>query len=65
MADRLISTGELAKTLGLSRSSIARYAADGRLTPALITPGGQYRWDLDDVKDQFRKLAQDRRNDQP
>ncbi|QRK93859.1 helix-turn-helix domain-containing protein [Saccharopolyspora erythraea] len=60
-----MSTGELAKTLGLSRSSIARYAVDGRLTPALITPGGQYRWDLDDVKDQFRKLAQDRRNDQP
>lgn len=64
VAERLISTGEVAKALGLSRSSIARYAADGRLTPELVTPGGQYRWDLESVKAELRKLAQERRDRQ-
>ena len=36
---KLISSGELAKELGVSTRTIARYAADGLLTPAETTIG--------------------------
>lgn len=56
MADeRLLTSGELAKALGISQRSIARYAQMGQLEPALVTPGGQYRWKLDEVREQLRQ----------
>lgn len=51
---RLLSTGELADELGISRRSIAHYAQTGQLEPVLRTPGGQYKWDLEDVKRQLK-----------
>ncbi len=57
--DGLIPTGEAAKALGVSRKSLARWAQQGRVTPAWITPGGQYRWDLDDLKRQVRQMPRD------
>ena len=55
-ADRLLTTGELARELGLSARSLARWAQEGQLTPTLVTPGGQYRWELEDVREQLRQL---------
>lgn len=55
-AERLLTTGELAKALGISQRSVARYAQTGQLEPALVTPGGQYRWDLDDVHRQLKAM---------
>ncbi|NHD17891.1 MULTISPECIES: helix-turn-helix domain-containing protein [unclassified Actinopolyspora] len=63
MSDRLLTSGELAKALGISHQSITHYARTGQLNPALTTPGGHYRWDLDDVKRQLRELNERRRRD--
>lgn len=59
----LISSSELAKKLGLARRTISHYAKNGWITPALITPGGQYRWRYDDVVAEMRELAEQRRKD--
>ncbi|NHD17890.1 MULTISPECIES: helix-turn-helix domain-containing protein [Actinopolyspora] len=63
MSDRLLTSGELARALGISHRSITHYAKTGQLDPALTTPGGQYRWELDDVKRQLRELNERRRRD--
>jgi len=55
---KLISSGELAKELGVSARTIARYAADGLLTPAETTIGGHFRWVLEDVRQQMRELRE-------
>ena len=57
-ARRLVSSTELANELGLSRRSISRYVKRGWLTPTVVTPGGQYRWDVEDVRRQFRRRWQ-------
>lgn len=60
---RLLTSGQVAAELGLSRSAIARYAREGSITPEVITPGGQYRFDLDRVREELRQLAERRRNE--
>jgi excisionase family DNA binding protein len=55
-AERLLTTGEVARELGLSPRSIARWAQAGQLKPTLVTPGGQYRWELEDVREQLRAM---------
>lgn len=52
----LVTTSELARALGLSLRSVQRYIATGHITPELTTPGGHHRWDVDKVREQFRKL---------
>ncbi len=64
MADRLLGTGEAARALGLNGRSVSRWAKDGLLTPTLVTPGGQYRWNLDDLRQQLRELNERRRREQ-
>jgi|GraSoiStandDraft_23_1057293.scaffolds.fasta_scaffold3190240_1 DNA-binding transcriptional MerR regulator len=54
--DRLISTGEVARAVGLSRQTIQRYQREGLLTPVFVTTGGHARWKLDDVIEQLRQL---------
>jgi excisionase family DNA binding protein len=57
-AERLLSTGELAKAVGLSRRTLSRWAAEGRLSPAVVSPGqrARYWWDLADTRRQLREL---------
>jgi excisionase family DNA binding protein len=54
--DRLISTGEVARAVGLSRQTIQRYQREGLLTPVFVTTGGHARWKLDEVMNQLRQL---------
>ncbi|WP_081722703.1 helix-turn-helix domain-containing protein, partial [Saccharopolyspora rectivirgula] len=54
MRTRLIASSELARELGVSRSTIARWVQNGWIKPALVTAGGQARFDLDDIKEQLR-----------
>ncbi|WP_310278052.1 helix-turn-helix domain-containing protein [Haloactinomyces albus] len=56
--DRLLTSGQLAKELGLSHRSVSHYAQTGQLEPALVTPGGHYRWDVDDVRRQLREMRE-------
>lgn len=51
--ERLLSTGEAARALGIDRTTLSRYALDGTVTPTWRTPGGHARWDLDDLKHQL------------
>jgi DNA-binding transcriptional MerR regulator len=54
----LITSSQLVKKLGLSRRTISLYAQRGLITPAVRTPGGQYRWVLEDVKAEMRAMWQ-------
>ncbi|MGI5129641.1 helix-turn-helix domain-containing protein [Pseudonocardia sp. CA-107938] len=56
----LVSTPEAAKALGISARTLNRYAAEGKLVPAGVLAGPQrarYRWDVEDLRRQFRELA--------
>jgi DNA-binding transcriptional MerR regulator len=57
---RLLSTGEAAAELGISRRTLSGYARDGILKPAEVLPGPvrrHYRWDLDDLRRQLREIG--------
>lgn len=47
--NRGLSTGKVAQALGLSNSTVQAYAREG-LVPSNTTPGGQYRFNLDEVR---------------
>jgi excisionase family DNA binding protein len=54
--DRLLSTPEAAKRLGIARSTLAKYAREGRVRPVLTLPGGQHRWRLPELIEQIQAL---------
>lgn len=59
MSERLVPTGDAAKAIGVGRSTLARWMAEGLVKPALVTPGGHARWDVDDLKRQLDALRED------
>jgi len=63
MPRKLLTSGQVARELGLAPGTISRYARQGTITPELITAGGQYRFDLDRVREELRKLAEERRSE--
>jgi DNA-binding transcriptional MerR regulator len=50
----LVATGVAAKALGVAHSTLARWWAEGLVTPALVTPGNHARWDVEDLRAQLR-----------
>jgi DNA-binding transcriptional MerR regulator len=56
--ERLLSTGEAARALGISRRTLAHYARTGQLEPTLVLPSGYYKWDLEDIRRQLRELRE-------
>ena len=46
----LVTTEEAARALGIGERSLRRWAHEGFLRPALVTRGGRYRWDIDQVR---------------
>lgn len=60
----LVSTGEAARELGVSRTTLTRYVARGWLRPAHELPSGHLRWDLNDLRRQLRELRQRPDDDQ-
>lgn len=65
MADEgpLLFTAELAKRLRVAAGTVQRWRRDGLITPALVTPGGQARWVEADVREQLRRLDEQRQTD--
>jgi predicted site-specific integrase-resolvase len=61
VADELVTSGHLAKALGVSRGAVNRWLNEGLISPDLTTPGGHHRWNVDRVRAQLRELRQ--RND--
>ena len=45
----LITTRELARHLQVHPETVREWVREARITPAATTPGGQFRFDLDDV----------------
>ena len=56
-ADRFLSTGAVARKLGVSAATVQRWCRDGRLT-AQPTIGGHYRISGASVDAYLRSLAQ-------
>ena len=55
MADApYVTTRVAAEAIGVGVSTLQRWAAQGLVTPAWRTPGGQARWDVDDLRAQLR-----------
>jgi excisionase family DNA binding protein len=61
MAERLLSTGQAAKAIGVSARSLSRWVTEGLIEPTLVTPGGQFRFDLDELKAQMKRRPRERR----
>jgi predicted site-specific integrase-resolvase len=55
VTDDLVPTADAAKAIGVHRSTLAHWRAAGYVTAALMTPGGQARWDVDNLKRQLRE----------
>lgn len=51
---RLISSSELARELGITRQTIARWVQRGVITPASVTARGQARFDMEQAKRELR-----------
>ena len=56
MSGRHVTTGKAAEALGVSLTTLQRWAHQGLVTPALRTAGGHFRWDLDDLRGQLRAM---------
>ena len=55
-------TGDIARSLGLSSASIQAYAREGRI-PYRKTPGDQYRFDLQEVREVLGLADREARDD--
>ncbi len=51
---RLLTSGDVAKRLGVAVATISAWVRQGRLTPAVTTMGGRYRFRWSEVEDQLR-----------
>src|SRR5688500_2374816 len=51
---RLITTGEAARELGVSRETLNAWVRDGKVTPHSRTVGNHMRWDLEQLRRQIR-----------
>lgn len=60
---QLVTTSVAAKELGLSRSTLQRWAAQGLVEPDLVTIGGQFRWDVERLRGKLHELADERRGE--
>lgn len=50
-----VPTGKAAAALGVNPGTLWRWQKAGIVTPELTTPGGQARWDIDNLREQLRK----------
>lgn len=53
---RYVTTGVAARDIGVSAATLTRWAAAGLIEPAERTAGGHFRWDLQALRSQVRKL---------
>jgi 8-oxo-dGTP pyrophosphatase MutT (NUDIX family) len=56
MSEPYVTTGTAARAIGVSLTTLQRWANAGRVQPAIRTAGGHFRWDLDSLRAQLRAL---------
>lgn len=56
--ERLVSTGEAARALGIDPSTLARWARSGLATPDFTTAGGHMRWNVERLRAELREQRQ-------
>jgi DNA-binding transcriptional MerR regulator len=59
-SEPLLPTGDVARRLGVTTRAVDRWVTDGLLTPAVITPGGRYRFRWSEVVEQLRQAREER-----
>jgi len=52
--------GEAARLLGLNPRTLARYVERGWITPDLTLPTGQFRWNVEKLRQQINAIPRDR-----
>lgn len=57
MAKPYVTSRVAAEAVGVGLSTLQAWAAQGIVTPAWRTPGGQARWDVDDLRRQLKMPA--------
>jgi hypothetical protein len=57
-AEPLLSSGEIARRIGVAPATISAWVRQGRLVPTVTTMGGRYRWQWSDVQRQMREQRQ-------
>lgn len=57
MSESYVTTGAAAKAVGVSSTTLQRWAHAGFVQPAVRTAGGHFRWDLDSLRTQLRVLG--------
>lgn len=66
-AEPFLTSGEVAERLGVTSRAVDRWVQRGILAPAVITPGGRYRWRWSEVQVQmedWRKREEQRRREE-
>jgi 8-oxo-dGTP diphosphatase len=61
MPGDLVNTATAARAVGVSPRSLARWAQEGLVVPAVVTPGGWLRWDVAELRQQLRPRAGEER----
>jgi predicted site-specific integrase-resolvase len=59
---RLVSSTVAADAIGVDPTTLWRWYKAGQATPALITPGGHLRWDLDQLQAQLSTSPPEKRD---
>ncbi|MGH8965106.1 MAG: MerR family DNA-binding transcriptional regulator [Actinomycetes bacterium] len=57
--EELITSGEVARRLGVTTRAVGRWVARGLIKPAVTTPGGRYRFRWSEVATQLRDQQKD------
>lgn len=56
-ARELVGTGDAARAVGVDRTTLGRWAKSGVVKPAIRTPGGHLKWDIEDLREQLRAMG--------
>jgi excisionase family DNA binding protein len=54
VTQRYATTGEAAREVGVSATSLLKWLREGTIKAVMVTPGGHARWDIADLRRQLK-----------